>query len=115
MRQVPLPDQAAAALESGDLQSFGKLMAESHRSLRDDYQVSCPELDIMVEAAAHQPGVYGARMTGGGFGGCTINLVRADAVDHVRDAVCHDYQQRTGIIPEIFVSAAAEGAGEVME
>ena len=70
----------AAALEQGDLAAIGPLMAESHRSLRDDYEVSCPELDAMVEAAA-MPGVHGARMTGGGFGGCTVNLVDREAVD----------------------------------
>ena len=90
-------------------------MADSHHSLRDDYQVSCAELDTMVEAAAQQPGVYGARMTGGGFGGCTINLVRTDAVERVRDAVSSDYKRATGITPQIFVSSAAEGAGEVTE
>src|SRR5581483_8420292 len=68
--------QAASALSDGDLGRFGRLMAESHASLRDDYQVSCVELDTMVAIAQEQPGVYGSRMTGGGFGGCTINLVR---------------------------------------
>ncbi len=70
-RRVP---QAAEALERGDLHTLGELMAESHRSLRDDYQVSCPELDLMVDLAAKHSGVYGTRMTGGGFGGCTVNL-----------------------------------------
>jgi galactokinase len=107
--------EAASALERGDLDTFGRLMAESHRSLRDDYQVSCSELDIMVHAAARQPGVYGARMTGGGFGGCTINLVRADAADRVRSAVASEYQTATGITPQLFVCTAAEGAGEVTE
>src|SRR5581483_2419866 len=102
--------EASAALRRSDLETFGRLMAESHRSLRDEYEVSCPELDIMVEAAARQPGVYGARMTGGGFGGCTINLVRVDAVDAVRSAVAAEYQRATGIAPETFVSTAAEGA-----
>ena len=68
---------AAAALERGDLTAFGTLMGESHRSLRDDYEVSCDELDVMVELAQGLPGLYGARMTGGGFGGCTVNLVEA--------------------------------------
>jgi len=107
--------EAASALERADLDTFGRLMAESHRSLRDDYEVSCSELDIMVHAAARQPGVYGARMTGGGFGGCTINLVRADAADRVRSAVASEYQKTTGITPQLFVCTAAEGAGEVTE
>src|SRR5208283_1562152 len=69
---------AALALQNGAIQPLSKLMADSHRSLRDDYEVSCAELDLMVKLASQQKGVYGARMTGGGFGGCTINLVRAE-------------------------------------
>ncbi len=104
---------AAAALERGDVESFGRLMAESHRSLRDDYQVSCPELDLMVDLANRQDGVYGARMTGGGFGGCTINLVNATRVKALQENVAREYQRATGLAPDIFVSSAAEGAGEV--
>jgi len=105
--------KAAAALDQGDLDNFGFLMAESHRSLRDDYEVSCAELDLMVELARQQEGVYGARMTGGGFGGCTINLVRTDAVRGFQPGVADAYQKSTGRAPQIFVSPAAEGAGEV--
>ncbi len=105
--------KAAAALDQGDLDNFGFLMAESHRSLRDDYEVSCAELDLMVELARQQEGVYGARMTGGGFGGCTINLVRTDAVRGFQPGVADAYQKSTGRAPQIFVSTAAEGAGEV--
>jgi len=107
--------EAAAALEQGDLETFGALMAESHRSLRDDYEVSCAELDLMVELAVQQEGVYGARMTGGGFGGCTINLVRTDAVREFQSHVGAAYEKSTGLAPQIFVSPAAEGAGEVKE
>lgn len=78
---------AAAALERGDLSDFGRLMVESHESLRVDYEVSCNELDLMVNKARQQPGVFGARMTGGGFGGCTVNLVRAEHVDSFRKAM----------------------------
>jgi galactokinase len=102
-------------LEKGDLETFGALMAESHRSLRDDYEVSCAELDLMVELAAQQEGVYGERMTGGGFGGCTINLVRVDAVDEFQSRIGAAYEKSTGLAPQIFVSPAAEGAGEVKE
>jgi galactokinase len=105
--------KAAAALDQGDLDTFGALMAESHRSLREDYEVSCAELDLMVELAGQQGGVYGARMTGGGFGGCTINLVRTDAVNDFQSRVGDAYQNSTGLAPQIFVSPAAEGAGEV--
>src|SRR5207247_11358289 len=73
--------RAAGALREGDLVKLGELMALSHRSLKDDYEVSCPELDLMVELAMQHEGVSGARMTGGGFGGCTVNLVRGEALD----------------------------------
>ncbi|HXM98158.1 MAG TPA: galactokinase [Candidatus Dormibacteraeota bacterium] len=104
---------AAAALQRQDLSTFGNLMGESHRSLRDDYQVSCRELDIAVELAAGVPGVYGARMTGGGFGGCTINLVASQSVQDFKRHVSEGYERKTGISPQIFVSSAAEGVGEV--
>lgn len=101
---------AATALERQDLRSVGELMAESHRSLRDDYGVSSPELDLMVELANQMRGTYGARMTGGGFGGCTVNLVAAEAVAEFQAQVGAAYKARTGIVPEIYVSTACEGA-----
>ncbi len=104
---------AAEALEDGDLKEFGRLMAESHRSLRDDYEVSCKELDLMVEIASAQPGVYGARMTGGGFGGCTVNLVAVDYVDALKENVANGYEQATKLKPEIYICTASNGAGEV--
>jgi len=104
---------AAAALRRADPAEFGRLMAESHASLRDDYQVSCPELDTMVAIASAQPGVWGARMTGGGFGGCTVNLVAADAVDSVCRALAHGYREATGINPVIHVCQPAGGASEL--
>lgn len=108
-------EDAAAALRSGDLELFGRLMGESHRSLRDDYEVSCDELNLMVDLASKAEGVYGCRMTGGGFGGCTINLVRDSAVPAFRSEVADTYQKITGLVPQIFVSPAADGAGEVMD
>lgn len=105
--------QAAATLERGDLSAFGELMDESHRSLRDDYEVSCAELDTMVELATQVEGVYGARMTGGGFGGCTINLVRADHVGEFKQVVAQGYERATGLVPEIYVCSTADGAREV--
>lgn len=105
--------QAAEALQAGDLNLFGRLMASSHASLRDDFNVSSAELDLMVELAAHRPGVYGSRMTGGGFGGCTINLVQENYVDEFKDAVSSRYKQQTRRQPEIYVSSAAEGAGRL--
>jgi galactokinase len=104
---------ATVALEKADLATFGRLMAESHISLKDDYEVSCPELDLMVELAGQVEGVYGARMTGGGFGGSTINLVDKRAVEKFRRRVASPYEKSTGLSPQILVSAAAEGAGEV--
>jgi galactokinase len=94
---------AVECLRRGDLKRFGVLMAESHRSLRDDYQVSCAELDLMVELANHVSGVYGARMTGGGFGGCTINLVAPEAVEAVCSTIARAYHQQTGLTPEIYI------------
>ena len=102
--------EAAAALEGNDLNAFGALMAASHRSLRDDYEVSCAELDTMVDLATPIEGVYGARMTGGGFGGCTINLVKADSVGEFKQTVARGYEQATGLAPEIFVCSTADGA-----
>jgi len=101
---------AANALESHDAAAFGRLMYESHASLRDDYQVSCKELDLLVELAASGPGIYGARMTGGGFGGCTVNLVRADAAKAFEDHVSQAYREATGITAHIYVCEAAQGA-----
>ncbi len=101
---------AAAALEHKDLESFGKLMAASHQSLRDDYEVSTSELDLMVELANSVKGVYGARMTGGGFGGCTVNVVASRAVPEFAKKIASAYEARTGMAPEIHVSAASEGA-----
>lgn len=106
---------AAAALQRLDFHKFGSLMNESHRSLRDDYQVSCRELDIAVELAADAPGVFGARMTGGGFGGCTINLVASESVQDFKRHVSQGYERKTGIAPQIFVSSAAEGVGEAKQ
>jgi len=100
---------AVQALEAGDLAQFGRLMNASHLSLRDDYEVSCPELDAMVEAAWAQAGVLGARMTGAGFGGCTVSLVLNEAVESFQRDVAQRYTQATGLVPEIYVCAAEEG------
>jgi galactokinase len=104
---------AVRAFEHGDLRALGTLMRGSHHSLHDDYEVSCPELDLMTEIATDQSGVIGARMTGGGFGGCTVNLVESDAVDAFKQNVAAEYFSRTGLNPEIFVSSASDGAKQV--
>jgi galactokinase len=104
---------AGEALEQRDLHRFGKLMDESHVSLREDYEVSADELDLMVELAQKIDGVYGARMTGGGFGGSTVNLVREENADDFRARVAEGYERVTGLKPEIYVTNAANGAEEV--
>jgi galactokinase len=101
---------AAAALTRGDLKTMGELMSQSHVSLRDDYQVSCEELDVAVDVASAEPGVYGSRMTGGGFGGCTVSLVDNDAVERVGVAVKGAFAARGWSAPELFASVACEGA-----
>ncbi len=102
--------KAVKDLEHGDLESFGRLMVASHESLRDDYEVSCRELDVLVELALKQPGVLGARMTGAGFGGCTVNLVLADAAEPFADAVREGYKKATGLNAEAYVCEASDGA-----
>jgi galactokinase len=105
---------AADALAAGDLPETGRLMYASHASLRDDYEVSAPELDALVEAVRDVPGVYGARMTGGGFGGCTVTLLAPDALEAARDAATRAFAERFGKEPVVFVTRAAGGAREVV-
>jgi galactokinase len=104
---------SAEALRSGDIARFGMRMAESHRSLRDLYEVSCRELDLMVDLAYQQRGVFGARMTGGGFGGATINLVDARYAGEFKEKMAKAYQKETGLVPQIYICKPAEGAGPV--
>lgn len=104
---------AASALKAGDVETFGRLMAASHQSLRDDYEVSSPELDLMVELAGNCPGVLGSRMTGGGFGGCTVNLVRPDEVKSFSAFITDEYQARTGIHPDIYPVSTDDGVNEI--
>ncbi len=101
------------AFAAGDLDAVGRLFAESHASLRDLYEVSSPELDALVEIAASVPGVVAARMTGAGFGGCTVNLVRTEAVDDLRAAVAAEYTRRAGHEAGVYVVEAVAGAGVV--
>lgn len=104
---------AVDALKTGDHVRMGELMRASHESLRDDYRVTGPELDALVEAAWAAPGCVGARMTGAGFGGCTVNLVKASQVEAFTDAVAPAYTERTGLVPEFFVVGSADGAREI--
>jgi galactokinase len=101
---------AVECLRSGDLYQMGRFMRESHRSLRDLYEVSCRELDIMIEAAEGLPGFYGGRMTGGGFGGCTVNLVSSSNAESFRERIAERYRRRTGISSDIYICSPADGA-----
>lgn len=105
--------QAGAALTQGDLKTFGELMRASHDSLRDDYEVSCKELDALVDTASQIPGVWGARMTGGGFGGCAIALVKRDAVGALHEAVQREYNSRFEHPAVVYETSAADGAGQI--
>jgi galactokinase len=106
--------EAADALTSGNLSRLGELMHASHASMRDDFEISCPELDAMVELALSQPGLVGTRMTGGGFGGCTINLVRHAEVDNFRSALRTGYEKRFGLTPDIYVTSPSAGVYQVL-
>lgn len=107
-------EDAKATIEGADLARFGELMYLSHDSLDRDYEVTCGELNIMVNLAREREGVYGARMTGGGFGGCTINLVESKMVPEFQATVAREYEKLTGLSPQIFVSPAAAGASELL-
>jgi galactokinase len=105
--------RAANVLEKNDLTEFGRLMWLSHASLRDDYQVSCRELDLLVKIAEDSSFALGARMTGGGFGGSTVNLVARRNLTEFTEMIRAEYHQQTQIEPAIYVSGAADGAGEI--
>jgi galactokinase len=109
-------ERVEAFLEAGrrgDLAAMGRLLVGSHRSLQHDYEVSCQELDFLVDAAIAMPGVYGARMTGGGFGGCTVNLVAAEGVAAFETGIAAAYRARYGITAQIYRSKPAAGASRI--
>ncbi|HEX6374040.1 MAG TPA: galactokinase [Longimicrobium sp.] len=106
--------RAAAALERGDAEEMGRLMNASHASLRDDFEVSRRELDVMVELAQAHPACHGARMTGAGFGGCAVALVRRGSAGDFARAVAAAYAQQTGLTPRIYVCSATAGASVEM-
>jgi galactokinase len=105
--------ECVEALQADDAQAAGRLMVQSHESLRDDYEVSCPELDLMVELALQQEGVHGARMTGAGFGGCTVNLMARTQAERFESELIHKYAAATGIVPSVYICTASQGAGIV--
>ena len=96
-----------------DLAFCGSLLVDSHRSLRDDYEVSCEELDFLVESALAMEGVYGSRMTGGGFGGCTVTMLRPNAAERFRQEIAEAYRRRFQVDPRIYPCEPSAGAGEV--
>ena len=104
---------AADALERGDLKTLGRLMAESHASYRDDFEASCKEADILVDLASREPACVGARLTGGGFGGCTVNLVQASEAEGFGMRLLKGYLAATGIAAELYHCHAAAGAHQI--
>jgi galactokinase len=104
---------AVEAFRARDLVRFGQLMCEAHVSLRDDFEASCREIDTLVELANQQPGCYGARLTGGGFGGCTVNLVAAAHADAFTRAMREGYKKATNIDADIYTTRASAGAHQV--
>ncbi len=108
--EIARTEQAVKELQAGNLENFGKLMNGSHDSLRDDYEVTGLELDTMVEEARKIDGVIGSRMTGGGFGGCTVSLVRDEAVDTFIAEVGKNYEAKTGLKPAFYVAEIGDGA-----
>ena len=101
---------AADAMARGDASEMGRLMDASHASMRDDFEISGPELNVMVDCARQAPGCFGARMTGGGFAGCAVALVQADRADEFAARVSADYEAATGLTPAIYISVASNGA-----
>lgn len=105
--------EAQQKLKEGNLPAFGKLMNESHISLRDDYEVTGEQLDALAQAAWNQPGVVGSRMTGAGFGGCTVSLVQEENMEETLAAIEKEYEQATGIKTEFYVVGIGDGAKEI--
>jgi galactokinase len=110
VEEIERTRQAESLLEEGNIFQFGKLMNECHISLRDLYEVSCPELDVMVRVAQSLEGCYGARLTGAGFGGCTVNLVARENAERFAADLGQGYESETGLHPEIYITRASDGA-----
>jgi galactokinase len=101
------------ALKRNDIEEFGRILVEAHASIRDLYEVTGRELDTMVEEALKVDGVIGARMTGAGFGGCTVNIVKQEAIDRFIDIVGRNYTNKTGLTPEFYICETGDGAREI--
>jgi galactokinase len=108
--EIARVEESVTLLKGGDIAGFGQLMIQGHESLRDLYEVSTPELNALVEIALEQPGCYGARLTGAGFGGCTVNLVREDAAEAFLGKVTAQYHERTGKAAKLYRCRATDGA-----
>ncbi|NOX46866.1 MAG: galactokinase [Chlorobi bacterium] len=106
---------AVKALKGNDLNKFGKLMFQSHYSLKDDFEVSCDELDVLVDEASKVKGVLGSRMTGGGFGGCTVSLVKKESIQEFEETVGKNYFERTGLKADFYIARAGEGVREILD
>ena len=106
--------KAVAALKNNDIETFGKLMNASHVSLRDDYETSCEEVDVLVQEAWKIDGVIGSRITGGGFGGCTVSIVKDDAIDTFREKLTAAYEQKVGKTPEFYVVSIGDGPSRLI-
>ena len=106
--------KAVAALKNNDIETFGKLMNASHVSLRDDYETSCEEVDVLVEEAWKIDGVIGSRITGGGFGGCTVSIVKDDAIDIFKEKLTAAYGQKVGKTPEFYVVSIGDGPSRLI-
>ena len=105
---------AVKALKANDITTFGKLMNASHVSLRDDYETSCPEVDVLVDEAWKIPGVIGSRITGGGFGGCTVSIVKDEAVDEFKEKLTKAYEEKVGKTPEFYVVSIGDGPSRLL-
>lgn len=116
-KHVITEDERAAlsisALKTGNFELFGNLLNGSHDSLRDDYEVSCKELDIMVDSARSLDYVFGARVTGGGFGGCTVNLIKHDKIERFVQEIKNKYEEKTGITPDVYTFLPSNGVMEI--
>lgn len=105
---------AVRALKENDIETFGKLMNASHVSLRDDYETSCPEVDVLVDEAWKIPGVIGSRITGGGFGGCTVSIVKDASVDEFKEKLTKAYEEKVGKTPEFYVVSIGDGPSRLI-
>ena len=112
--EVQRTKDAVEALKNGDIVKFGQLMNQSHISLRDDYEVTGPQLDALAEAAWKIDGVLGSRMTGGGFGGCTVSLVREEAIPAFIEKVGAEYTEKTGLTADFYIAEIGDGAHRVI-